>query len=271
MTPEELEPRVSVAIRLLQTEIDDTLFCPRNNFALDRALAMVVSKSLRVSLAVCHLVSGGFYGEAFGLTRSVLEGFFIAKYISSSKDSEARAESYLQFRKAHYYNQDEIRKKLFPNVERPAWLTQEMLDETKRQFPKTRHWHSAYTMAADHYDHPSEVDPKTGQGFQATADYDGVYEMTSQYVHMSVVSTSPNFIASPFRTAKRDIEEERGFLALHFSLVYVYETSIIFGRQWGYVLPPTVNHTIQTLLTELRIATSPHDSFVWSVGVGQKP
>jgi|HubBroStandDraft_6_1064221.scaffolds.fasta_scaffold06746_3 hypothetical protein len=48
MIPEEIEPRVSAAIRLLQNEIDETLLCPRATFALDRALLMVTSKALRV-------------------------------------------------------------------------------------------------------------------------------------------------------------------------------------------------------------------------------
>jgi uncharacterized protein DUF5677 len=270
MTPEELEPRVSAAIKLMQNEIDDTCFCPRNSVVLDRALAMVVSRSLRVGLAVCGLVSAGFYGEAFGLTRSVLEGFFIVKYISSGKNPEARAGSYIEFRKAHYYNQEQIRQKHFPHVERPTWLAQAILDDGQK-LPSTRHWVSAYTRATDYYDHSSEIDPKTGKGFQAASDYDGVYEMTSQYVHMSVVSTSPNFIASPFKTAKRDKEEGKGFLALHFSLVYIWEVCIILGRQWDSVFVPSVNETIQKLLTDLRAATSPGDPSVWSAGISKKP
>jgi hypothetical protein len=271
MTPEELETRVSAAIKLLQNEIDDTLFCPRNTFALDRALAMLVSRILRVGLAVCHLVSAGFYGEAFGLTRSALEGFFILKYISSSKDSEARAASYMEFRKAHYYNQEQIRQKHFPHVKRPEGLTQEMLDETKRSFPSTRHWVPAFNMASDYYDHPAEIDLNNPRGFQAIADYDGVYEMTSQYVHMSVVSTSPNFYSSPFRTARRDKEEYRGVLALHYSLVYCLEAVMIFGRQWDSVLLPSVTEAIQRLLVDLRAATSPGDPSVWAVGSSKKP
>jgi hypothetical protein len=265
MTPEDIEPRVSSALRLLQQEIDDTLFCPRRDFALDRALLMVTSKALRVGLAVCHLVSSGFYSEAFGLARSALEAFFIVKYISS-KDSEARAHSYLEFRKAYFYNQDEIRRKHFPHIERPAWLTQAMLDEVKLTIPNTRHWVPAYNMAGDYYDHPSEIDPKTGKGFQALADYDGVYEMTSHYVHDTVISTMTNFDASPFRTAKRDKEEDRGVLALHFSLVYIYEVCIILGRQWGVELRQEVNETVQALLADLRSCASVSQGGIWLVG-----
>jgi Family of unknown function (DUF5677) len=265
MIPEEIEPRVSAVFRLLQHEIDQTALCPRTTSALDRALLMVTSKALRLGLAVCNLSAAGFYGEAFGLTRSVLEAFFIVKFISS-KDAEDRASSYLEYRKTYFYNQEEIRKKHFPHVPRPEWLTQQMLDEVKRKFPNTRHWVSAYNMASEYYDHPLEINPKTGKGFQALSDYDGIYEMTSHYVHVTAISSMANYYASPFRTAKRDKEEDRGILALHFSLVYVYETCILLGRQWDCALPTNVDQIIQTLLADLRNASSVQERGVWAVG-----
>jgi len=268
MTPEEMAPRVSDGLELLQTEIDDSSFCPRAHFPLDEALLMVTGKALRVGLAVCQLAKTGFYGEAFGLTRSVLEAFFIVKYISSTQDSEARARSYLEFWKAHYYNQEELRKKYFPHLEEPDNLMQAMLDEAKSLFPNTRHWYPAYNMATEQYDHPLEINPKTGKGFQSSADYDGVYEMASHYVHCTVISSRPNFAASPFRTAKIDTEDHRGFLALHYCLVYALMTCIILGRQWNVELGSEVLETIQALLAELRVVASPTGSWI---GTAQNP
>jgi hypothetical protein len=266
MSPEEIEHRVSDAIRTLQHEIDSTLFCPRASFAIDRVLLTVASRGLRIGLAVCHLVAGGFYGEAFGLTRSVLEAFFIVKYVASpSKDGEDRARSYLEFRKTYFYNQEENRKKYFPNEERPAWLTQEMLDEVKKLFPNTRHWIPAYSMAADYFEHPLDVNPQTGKGFQALNDYDGMYEMTSHYVHVTAISSGPTFDASPFRTAKRDTEEDRAILALHFSLAYLFELCIILGRHFDCGLPDHVHQTIRTLLEDLRAFKSVSHG-LWMVG-----
>jgi len=34
-------------------------------------------------------------------------------------------------------------------------------------------------MAAEYFNHPADINPKTGKGFQASADYDGMYEATS--------------------------------------------------------------------------------------------
>jgi hypothetical protein len=92
-------------------------------------------------------VAGGFFGEAFGLTRSVLEAFFIVKYVSTN-DSEARSQSYLDYTEAYYFNQEEVRKKQFPHVPRPEWITQELLDRVKQKFPNPRRWVAAYTSKA---------------------------------------------------------------------------------------------------------------------------
>jgi hypothetical protein len=121
-------------------------------------------------------------------------------------------------------------------------------------------------MAADYYDHPLEIDPKTGKGFQALADYDGVYEMTSHYVHVTAISTMTHFDASPFKTAKRDNEEDRGILALHFSLVYIYEICIILGRQWERELHASLNEDIGALLADLRSANSVRQRGEWVTG-----
>jgi hypothetical protein len=263
MTPEEIEPRVTAAFRLLQDEIDGSLFCPRNGFAFERVPLMVASRALRIGLAVCHLVKGGFYAEAFGTTRSVLEAFFIVKYVST-KDCEERAQSYLDYTEAYYYNQEEIRKAYFPHLPTPEWLTQELLDRVKQRFGKNpRKWKAAYNMAAEYYDHPAEIDTTTGKGYQALSEYDGMYEMTSHYVHVTSFSTRGNYYASPFRCARRAVDEDRGILALYFSLAYCLQICIFLGRAWDIVLPDSVTHTILDLMAELRTTDSVTKSGVW--------
>jgi hypothetical protein len=261
---EDLTRRVAEAFRVLQGEIDDTKFCARKDFKTDRVLLMLFSKSIRLGLAACHLVSGGFYGEAFGLMRSVLEAYFIAKYVSTG-GSEERADSYVNFAQAHFYNHEEIRRKYFPEVKPPEWVTQEMLDEAKKRYPNTRHWVPAYNMATEYYDHPLEVDPKTGKGFQATADYDGTYESASHYVHTTVVSMIPH-LGKPeefFQTAKSDMEVSKALLALQYSLGYVLMTSITVGRHWGVELRPEMVSEANALLEELRTAATEEGGIVW--------
>jgi hypothetical protein len=218
-----------------------------------------------VGLAVCHLIAAGFYGEALGLTRSVLEAFFIAKYISSRVEGEERAQSYIEFRKAHLYNREQIREKYFASIEKPSWITQELIEEVKK-FPSRRHWAPAWNMATEKSDHPLDIDPNTQKGFQAIADYDGTYELASHYVHCTIISSMPNFLASPFTTQKKDVEGDKGFLALHYSLLYSFETCLLMGRHWEVAFQGTLLEKIGTLLSDLRANTSP--TAVWVVGSG---
>jgi hypothetical protein len=141
-----------------------------------------------------------------------------------------------------------------------------MLDKVKAQFSSTRHWVPAYNMAAEYYSHPADIDSKTGKGFQALADYDGMYEAMSHYVHVSALATMPNFYASPFRCAKRDREEFRGILALHYTLQYSYAICIILGRYWGLAVSPGLDGEISAILSDLRKVPSVADRGVWRVG-----
>src|SRR5881394_4041538 len=105
MTPEEISALASEGTCLLRRELDNLFLCPRRSFDLDRVLLMLASKALRLTDAIALLARNGFYGEAFGLCRSALEAFLIAKFVSNaSKDPEGRARSYIDFIKAHYYN-----------------------------------------------------------------------------------------------------------------------------------------------------------------------
>ena len=54
----------------------------------------------------------------------------------------------------------------FSHVKKPEFLTQEMLDAAKA-LTSTRHWVAAWNMATDQYDHPLEINPTTGKGFQS--------------------------------------------------------------------------------------------------------
>src|SRR6266478_1273380 len=110
MTPKELERQVSKVLVALTKEIDDSLFCPRVSHYSDRVFLGLLSKAISLAHAVCQLVKVGLYGEAFGLTRSLVESFLLVKFISN-KDHERRAKSYLDFFKAHVYNAEQIRKK----------------------------------------------------------------------------------------------------------------------------------------------------------------
>jgi len=236
MTPEEIEPRVSDALRLMQLQIDDRAWCPRENVDIDRVFLMLLSKAFRAGLAIGELVKSGFYGEAFGLARTILETYFSIKYIAKPSKAEERAKSYIAFGKAHLYNREMIRQKYFPAVPPPVYMTQTFLDETKRQFADTHKWIPASNMAEDYYDHPAELDPKTGKGFQAKADYESTYEVMSQYVHARIAAihlTHEAQVGDVFKMAKVDKEGKQGFLSLFYAVTYAYLSYVIVARNWN--------------------------------------
>lgn len=151
--------------------------------------------------------------------------------------------------------------------EKGSGVTSDRMDRWQALIdPLPRCWLPAFNMTTDYYDHPLEVTERSPKGFQALADYDGIYEMTSHYVHVTAISAMANYDASPFKTAQRDKEEDRAVLALHFSLVYIFEICIIIGRQWDSALLPEVNQTIQRLLEDLRKIALVTERGVWTVG-----
>src|SRR6185312_12552374 len=76
-------------------------FYPRGHVYLDRVLLGLLSKGLAVCKAVCVLVQNDLAGEAFGLSRTLLEIALISRYIinrPSNVKMEIRATRYV-----HYY------------------------------------------------------------------------------------------------------------------------------------------------------------------------
>jgi hypothetical protein len=262
MAPEEIEPRVAETFMLLQTDIEEASFYVRPRHPEDAVFCMIAGKSLRLGFAVCRLVSGGFYGEAFGLSRSVLEAFFIAKYIGN--DPEVRAKSYMDFIHAHILNREQIREKYFPLEQKPEWYTQQFIDDVKKRFPNPRQWQPAFNMATEPSQHPQDFDPNTGKGFQAFSDYDGTYELASQYVHCTIVSSARNFSASPYAPPMDDQETDKGFLAMHFSLAYARLVCLLLGRHWDRPINNEITEKIEALLSDLRAEALP--TAVWRFG-----
>jgi len=246
MTPEEMAVKVTDAVTLLRTEIDDTVFCPRNTVQVERTLLMVACKTLRLAEAVCSLVRNGFYGEAFGLSRSCLEAFLIVKFIANTaKDPEGRANDYLSHAEKHMQTQEWIRQKHFPHVEPPEGTP---IAVTK---PDTSAWQPAWNLAMDKFEHPRET-TVSGVPFQAEDDYYGVYEHTSHYVHVTAVSLAPYLVrgGEMFKRPTCDSEDTKGLRALHCALGYLYMVCIILGYQFDVSLPDHVQRHVNAVLDE---------------------
>ena len=88
-------------IEKLEEFINDSEFCPAARFYRSNVLLALISKALTLGRAVCVLVQAGFPGEAFSLSRTLVEVFFNVRYISN-KNTEGRAKKYAgYFTKTH--------------------------------------------------------------------------------------------------------------------------------------------------------------------------
>jgi hypothetical protein len=252
MTPKMKAQEVSSVLTVLTEEINENLFCPRYDYQLDRTLLGLTSKAISLARAVCQLVDGGFYGEAFGLTRTSVEAFFIVKWITN-KNAEERAESYVDFVKAHVYNVDKVRKKHFSHVKRPAGMRKQWIAEAAK-LNSTKVWEAAYNMATELYQDQREFSKRTGKPYQATFDYEGIYEKTSHWVHCGCLSLFGHMpdAGKEFKVFSGKDDEEKGYLALIYAVGYLNMICILSFRHYGKVISPKTQKRLTKLLTSIR-------------------
>lgn len=252
MTPKDIEPEISSVLNALSAEIDARFFCPRYDHQLDRTLLGIMSKAVCLARAVCQLTRGGFYGEAFGLSISSLEAFLVAKWISN-KDGERRAESYVNFAKAHVLNADKVRQTHFSYSKPPSGINKQWIDEASK-FGNTKVWESAYNMATENYLDERELSKKTGKPFEARFHYEGIYEKTSHWVHCGSLSLFGHMPepGKEFKVFRGNDDEEKGFSALSYAVGYSLMICIISFRHYGDEISPVLHRRAMTLLRRIR-------------------
>lgn len=256
-SPEDVSKIARCLIEKLRKEIDSTKFSFEGEPQTRRALLMLASKSLRISDAVCSLVCGGFYSEAFGLSRTSLEAFLVAKYISNrakGKDPEKRAASYFNFAKAHFYNAEQFRQLFFPEADPGSpQLSEWVRDaEDKTKFPSLTCWQSAYNMAQEKFFHPLEIVNSDGKHYQAEAEYKSLYEETSHFVHAGSLSLAAhNPRTDQFITTTSDDQPQLGIRSVFIGLDYAYRTCIIAGWEFDVMLPSEVQAAVGTFREEV--------------------
>lgn len=254
-----MERRVSNSLKSLAKEINGSCLCPRVDHKLDRVVLGLLSKTVSLARSVCQLVRGGFYAEAFGLTRSSLETFLLAKFISNKKP-EQRAESYLNFFKAHYYNSEQVRKKYFPRSKPPSGVQKQWIDDASKFPGGTKNWQTAWNMASELYEDPREFNRKTGEPYQALFDFDGFYEHTSHYVHCTSLCTAPHIPTGEtvFKVFdERWNDPDKGYVALIYAIGYLYMTAILALRQYNYSLKSRTEKRLTKLLVDIRKQMTP--------------
>jgi len=153
----------------------------------------LLSKALTVSRAICALVDARFPAEAFAMSRTIIEIYFIVRYIGN-KDTEARAKRYIKYHARVRQEWQTIIKKFYPTKPSHEFQLADDILEIAKEFKSKAHWTETggqvKLMALE--DDPVEVD-EHGQPEKSDFDYDALYFWTGQFVHATVDGVEAHF------------------------------------------------------------------------------
>jgi hypothetical protein len=142
--PQPTAKEIVAALDELEAFLNDSKYIPATNVHRSKVLLALPSKALTTARAVCTLVEAGFNGEAFGLSRTLIEIYLTIRYITN-KDTEARAKEYVEYvAKTQEYLMG-VAAKHFPQRVLPP-----MDDEFKEMAKKYRSPHSWFQAHGGH-------------------------------------------------------------------------------------------------------------------------
>ena len=233
----------------LVRRIDRKRVYPRSTVYTDIVLLALLSKSLRVGRAVCALVEAGYGEEAFGLTRTLIDIFLTAHFISN-KDEAKRAEQYAKFTFKEKEAWLSIVEKYFAGAfladER---LRKEILKEAK-PFPNPHWWTGpGHTKRLAQEPDTREFDAN-GNPLTCEFDYEVLYKWTSQYVHCTASSLDSHLAREfgVFKTMRRDQRLRFDDLALLNALTYSLKVAITVSRYLGVPLSKRTGNRFQDIV-----------------------
>lgn len=225
-------PEVLRLIGKLEDFVNESNYIPATQFYRSKVLLALISKALTTGRAVCALVDASFAGEAFGLSRTLVEIFFTVRHISN-KDTEERARQYAEHIGKTMEEFLRVAEKHYPGKEISP-LSNEFA-ELAKNYDSPHRWSSlrgqarAMAFEEDTY----EVDEVTGNPIIQDFDYEFIYWQTSQFVHATIGSLIAHGVSreEPFRVrAHIDQEADRSVQALYNVLAFISKTFVCAFR-----------------------------------------
>ncbi|MGB8494169.1 MAG: DUF5677 domain-containing protein [Candidatus Acidiferrum sp.] len=211
-------------IERLEHCIDTSAFIPATRYYRGVVVLGLISKALTVGRAVCALVDAGFPGEAFGLTRTLIDIYFTVRYFSNG-DAESRAERFAMFFAKDHEGWTKIIQKYYPGKTIDDTEYHRKSLESAREYKNPNQWTGLgdqtkqMALEDDAYERDS-----AGIPIRAEFDYEVIYKWTSHYVHATVSGIEGHFVEAgvPYRIRGRiQSEAVRGDDALFNTLAYV--------------------------------------------------
>src|SRR5260370_33786039 len=169
---------IRAQIKRLEKWINGLEMMPATDVYRGKVILPYFSKALAVGRAVCELVDKGFPAEAFGLSRTLVDMYFGARYMSN-QDTDARITTYVEYEARVHEEWLKIAREHFPNKKIALPIFHEELMEMAKKFKSkhqwTKHGGQAAFMALEK--DTREKDEK-GDPFTAKFDYDVIYFWT---------------------------------------------------------------------------------------------
>lgn len=224
---------VRTVIERLEKYIDNSEFIPAVRFYRSIVLLGLISKALTVARAICVLVEADFPGEAFGVSRTLIDIFLTIRYIGN-KDTEARAKQFAEFYAKDHEGWTKVIQKFYPAMTIPSGEFHEKSLEIAKEYKSAHQWTGLgdqtrqMALEDDSYEFRSPGNP-----LNCEFDYEVIYKWTSFFVHGTVSSLEPHLTeaAEAFRVRARiGLEQGRGESALFNVLAYLSKSFVCAFR-----------------------------------------
>jgi hypothetical protein len=243
--------RVLKEIKRLERYLDGMKMIPATHRYRNAVILALLSKALTVARTICLVVDHGYPGEAFGMTRTLIEIYFCVRYIGN-KDTEERAETYVKYHARVRKEWQAVIMKFYPHIPLDTISLDEEVEEAAKGFRNKAHWtgHGGQAKLMALEEDTVELNDQ-GDALKAEFDYDAIYFWTSQYVHVTVEAlnehaTTPGEV---FRVRPRQgADKKRGLDALFNVLVFISKLFVVAFRAMNEDQPTAILQDIQKLM-----------------------
>jgi hypothetical protein len=211
------------------------------------ALALY-SKCLTVAEAILVLIDAGFGDEAFGMTRTLIDIYITLRYIAN-KDTDRRARLYWQFSAKDRENLIALAKKYWPHLSFPSDPTSAKI---ATNYPSPHSWSGKTLKDMALEPDTFELDA-SGQPAIHGFPYEGMFRLTSHYVHPTIVSL-PNHIVTPGRdnfVVRSGEGKNMSHLAAFTTSAYVASTIVAFYHCMDSAQPGCLSNWAGALVKHL--------------------
>jgi hypothetical protein len=160
---------------------------PSTSLYRTSVLLALLSKALATSRAICALINAGFPIEAFGLSRTLIEIYFTARFIGN-QDTEKRAKRFVDFGSRVQKEWQTLAKKYSPKTPLEKLALDAEILKVAETFKNKANWtglHGQTKAMAQEEDYLEKIEQDAP--YQSEFDYDVNYFWTSLYVHATVV------------------------------------------------------------------------------------